>query len=107
MKAIGSVYWLEKAKGSWHGAAPFDSARAFRSACLKEVLAYRPRSWSDVPWVLHNRYDRSSLHPRFVAYLDKHIEIQTWRLFFRELQHQPLQWWQDRLGEVNGSSALR
>lgn len=102
MTTIGSVYWLEKAEGSWkrHGLAPFDSVRAFRNACLKEVSAYRPRAM-EVPWVLSCRYERSSLHPRFVTYLDKHIEIQTWRLFFKELQHQPLQWWQDRLKEVS------
>lgn len=104
MKAIGSVYWLEKARRSWYG--DFDPVRAFRSACLKEVSALRPRSWSSVPWVLHNRYDRSSLHPRFVSYLDKCMEIRTWRLFFKELQHQDLNWWQDRLGEVGGGSKV-
>jgi len=101
---IGSEHWLRDAERQWRRfhLNSFDPAKAFRSACLKEVASFKPRSWNGVPWVLHSRYDRSGLHPRFVAYLDRHMELRDWRMLMRELQHQPLQWWADRLAELDG-----
>lgn len=101
---IGSQEWLRAAERGWcarDGVFPFDPVKAFRRDCLREASALRPRPWGgDAPWVLHCRYERSSLHPRFVAYLDKHVDIQDWREMFRELQHQPLEFWRERLMEA-------
>lgn len=97
---IGSRAWIERAERKWNGRLPFDRVRAFRSACLREASSQRPRSWNGVPWVLHCWGQRSELHPKFVAYLDRHIEIKEWRDMYRELQHQDLQFWADRLKEL-------
>lgn len=99
---IGSQEWLRGVERSWQNVnGPLDPVKAFRRDCLREASSLRPRPWAgDVPWALHCHNQRSSLHPRFVAYLDKHIDIQDWRAMFKTLQHQPLQFWADRLAEV-------
>lgn len=96
METIGSRRWLEKAERQWQG--NFDAVKAFRRASLREIDAQRPRRWwGGIPIILHDREQRSSLNPKFIAYLDNRLELHTWGERLHVAKHQSLQWWADRL----------
>jgi len=103
---IGSGLWLEQTKRDWAIRCPgrsFDPVKAFRSATLRELSGCRPRTWRGVlPWRLHDYEDHSALDATFTAYLDVHLALYDWgqRMFI--LTHQPLEFWQDRLTEIQG-----
>jgi len=110
MEIIGGSRWLEKAERKWDGRGDreFDPVRAFRGASLREASALRPRRWwGGAPWVLCDHSQRSSLHPKFVAYLDNHAEMQDWQQMIKELRHHDLQWWADRYEEAQAAAPSR
>jgi len=110
MQTIGSRHWLEESKREWERREgrllpsrrrDFDAVRAFRGDVLREVSDQRPRTWwGGLPWILHDREERSALSPKFVMYLDNRLEMHGWRGRLRFLQHQDLNWWKDRLEEI-------
>ena len=104
MMTIGSEQWRQQAETRWHHlhVRDFDEVRTFRHDCLQEIVSLRPRAWRGVlPWRLHDYEDHSALDATFVAYLDVHLALYDWRQRMFILTHQPLQWWQDRLEEMN------
>ena len=97
---IGSRQWLEGARKDWEAQSSydFDAVRAFRRDTLREMSAQRPRRWwGGLPWKLNAQ---SSLHPRFVRYLDVQLELHTWKERLHVAKHQSLQWWADRLDSL-------
>jgi len=103
---IGSDQWRRQAESQWYHlhARDFDAVKAFRSDTLREISSLRPPHWwlGILPWRLHDYEDHSALHPTFVAYLDTKWALYDWGQRMWILTHQPLQWWQDRLGEIDG-----
>lgn len=110
MESIGGDRWLERAERKWNarGDREFDPVRAFRGASLREASALRPRSWwGGAPWVLCCYSQRSSLHPKFVAYLDNCMGTQDWKQMIKELKHHDLPWWADRYEEAQAAAPSR
>jgi len=102
---IGSETWRTQAERRWAHlhARDFDAVKAYRSDSLREISSLRPRAWRGVlPWRLHDHEDHSALDGTFVAYLDVNLALYDWGQRMWILTHQPLQWWQDRLGEIDG-----
>lgn len=78
-----------------------DPVQVFRQARLREAHDNRPSRRRLPPYRLADHDQPTQLHPTFVNFLDGRTERQEWQLLYRELLHQPLQWWADRLAEVN------
>lgn len=111
METVGSRQWLWRVEREWERRGiradrriDFDPAIAFRRDTLREASALRPRRWwGGMPWILHDREQRSALSPKFVNYLDNSLEMHTWRERLHFLRHQPLQFWQDQLDTLDDS----
>lgn len=105
METIGSRRWLERTEREWIDRREFNAVKAFRRDSLQEIAAQRPRRWwGGIPIILHDREQRSSLNPKFIAYLDNRLEAHTWGMRLHVAKHQDIQWWSDRLEDIDGSA---